>query len=66
MTYTLTIFDIQDLSTPEWMLRYDPSASAPFTTLQGSEHSWVWDFISGSFLKDGEVLVNHTVEIEGD
>jgi hypothetical protein len=67
MTYILKIFDVNDNFTqPVWILRYAPSEPVPFTTLEGTECSWVWDFISGAFLKDGEVLTGHTVEISAE
>lgn len=63
MTYIIKIYSPPLFDTVEWTLRYCPESSTPFTTLQGTEHVWVWDFITGAFLKDGETLVNHTVEI---
>lgn len=66
MTYTLKIFDITDFAHPVWVLKYAPNSTVPFTTLQGTECAWVWDFISGAFLKDGETLTGHTVEISAE
>ena len=66
MNYILKIFDVNDFAHPVWILRYAPSEPVPFTTLEGFECSWVWDFISGAFLKDGEVLSGHTVEISAE
>ncbi len=44
-------------------MKYEPNYLVPFTTLQGTEHVWVWDFISGEFLKDGAPLLGYTIEI---
>jgi hypothetical protein len=66
MNYILKIFDVNDFTHPVWVLRYAPSEPVPFTTLSGTEATWVWDFITGSFLKDGEVLTGHTVEISAE
>lgn len=65
MTYTIKIYNPPDFSTIAWILKYEPNSSVPFTTVQGTEHFWVWDFVSGSFLKDGETLVGYTIEIRG-
>jgi hypothetical protein len=48
-------FIISDLdsSTVDWILLYEPEKSVPFTTIQGTEHIWNWDFVSGNLLKDG-------------
>jgi hypothetical protein len=55
MTTKFTIQDL-DLSTPDWILLYDPQNAIPFTTLQGTEHIWNWDFTTGNLLKDGVPL----------
>lgn len=55
MTTKFTISDL-DLSTPDWILLYDPQNAIPFTTLQGTEHIWNWDFTTGNLLKDGVPL----------
>lgn len=55
MRTKLTISDL-DLTTTDWILVYDPSLSVPFTTLQGTEHVWNWDFTTGNLLKDGTPL----------
>ena len=48
-------FIISDLdsSTVDWILLYEPEKAVPFTTIQGTEHIWNWDFVSGNLLKDG-------------
>lgn len=48
-------FIISDLdsSTVDWILLYEPEKAIPFTTIQGTEHIWNWDFVSGNLLKDG-------------
>jgi len=56
MKTKFTISDL-DLSTVDWVLVYDPSNATPFTTLQGTEHIWNWDFTSGNLLKDGIPLL---------
>lgn len=63
MTYTLTIFDVADFSTPAWVLKYSPGETQAFTTIVGTEHVWLWDFVSGALLKDGAELTGHTIEI---
>jgi hypothetical protein len=55
MTTKFTIQDL-DLSTPDWILLYTPQNAIPFTTLQGTEHIWNWDFTTGNLLKDGVPL----------
>lgn len=55
MTTKFTISDL-DLSTPDWILLYAPQNAIPFTTLQGTEHIWNWDFTTGNLLKDGVPL----------
>lgn len=42
-----------DLTTVDWILLYEPEKAIPFTTIQGTEHIWNWDFVSGNLLKDG-------------
>jgi len=44
------------LSAIDWILHYEPQNETPFTTLQGTEHSWNWDFTTGNLLKDGVPL----------
>lgn len=56
MKIKLTISDL-DHSTVDWILVYEPEKATPFTTLQGTEHIWNWDFISGNLLKDGTPLL---------
>lgn len=55
MTTKFTISDL-DLSTIDWILLYAPQNAIPFTTLQGTEHIWNWDFTTGNLLKDGVPL----------
>lgn len=55
MKVKLTICDL-DLTTTDWILLYEPDKAVPFTTLQGTEHVWNWDFTTGSLLKDGVPL----------
>jgi len=42
-----------DLTTVDWILLYEPEKAIPFTTIQGTEHIWNWNFVSGNLLKDG-------------
>lgn len=42
-----------DLTSIDWILLYEPEKAIPFTTIQGTEHIWNWDFVSGNLLKDG-------------
>lgn len=56
MKTKFTISDVE-LTTVFWILVYDPLLSTPFTTLQGTEHVWNWDFIAGNLLKDGSPLL---------
>ncbi len=56
MKTKFTISDL-DLTTTDWILIYDPAQSTPFTTLQGTEHIWNWDFTTGNLLKDGTPLL---------
>jgi hypothetical protein len=55
MKTKFTISDL-DLSTPDWILLYEPDKAIPFTTLQGTVHIWNWDFTTGNLLKDGVPL----------
>lgn len=55
MKVKLTISDL-DASTVDWILLYEPDKATPFTTLQGTEHIWNWDFTTGNLLKDGVPL----------
>lgn len=52
MKVKFTISDL-DLTTVDWILLYEPEKAIPFTTIQGTEHIWNWDFVSGNLLKDG-------------
>jgi hypothetical protein len=56
MKIKLTISDL-DLTTVDWILLYEPDKAAPFTTLQGTDHIWNWDFTTGNLLKDGVALL---------
>ena len=56
MKIKLTISDL-DLTTVDWILLYEPDKATPFTTLQGTEHIWNWDFTTGNLLKDGVALL---------
>jgi hypothetical protein len=53
-----------DGTSPSWVLRYTPESSTPFFTLEGTSHSWFWDFVSGAMMKDGEQLNGYTITIE--
>lgn len=66
MNYIIKIFSPPDFDTIAWVLKYAPNSLTPFTTLQGTEHVWVWDFISGEFLKDGAPLLGYTIEISAE
>lgn len=55
MKTKFTISDL-DATTIDWILLYEPEKPTPFTTLQGTEHVWNWDFISGNLLQDGVPL----------
>ena len=63
MSYIIKICSPPNFTDPVWVLRYAPNSLTPFTTLQGTEHVWVWDFISGEFLIDGAPLLGYTIEI---
>jgi len=63
MTYTIKIYSPPDFNSIEWVLKYAPNSSVPFSTIQGVEALWVWDFVTGALLKDGEALTGHTIEI---
>lgn len=52
MKVKFIISDI-DLTSIDWILLYEPEKAIPFTTIQGTEHIWNWDFVSGNLLKDG-------------
>lgn len=52
MKVKFTISDL-DLTTVDWILLYEPEKAIPFTTIQGTEHIWNWNFVSGNLLKDG-------------
>ena len=50
-------------ATPHWVLKYVPDSATPFTTIEGTEQVWVWDFIGGALMKDGEIFTDHTITI---
>lgn len=56
MKIKLTISDL-DLTTTDWILLYEPEKSVPFTTIQGTEHVWNWNFVNGNLMKDGVPLL---------
>jgi hypothetical protein len=56
MKVKFIISDI-DLTSTDWILLYEPEKAIPFTTIQGTEHIWNWDFTSGNLLKDGAPLL---------
>ena len=46
-----------DLTTIDWILLYEPEKAVPFTTIQGTEHIWHWNFVNGCLMKDGTPLL---------
>ena len=50
--YTFKIYDLS--ATLHWELRYTSTSEPQFVTVFGSSHVWLWDFVSGSLLKDGD------------
>lgn len=63
MNTLLTIID-PDTDVVEWVLRHNPSWAVPFVTVQGSEHIWNWNFITGELIKDGEPLLGFAISIQ--
>jgi len=53
-----------DTDVVEWVLRHNPAWPVPFVTLQGTEHVWNWDFISGELMQDGVPLLGFAIAIE--
>lgn len=48
------IFKIYDTTaTLHWSLSYTPTEEPQFTTISGTQETWLWDLVAGALLRNG-------------